>query len=145
MQCKYWIRPDLENRIKDGAIKARLGAAVVEINPRSVVLQTADGTREELANDVVLALIGYRPDPALLAQLGVATDARTRQPLFNPETYESRRPGVYLAGVMLAGDLGGAIFIENSRHHGERILAHLQSQRKAPAPGARRLEENTFL
>lgn len=142
---KYWIAPDLENRIKEGRIKAWLNTRVAEIRPGGVGLEQsqllAHGNgefapgplrRAQLEIDQVLALTGYRPDPEFLGRLGVGMDHATGQPAFNPETFESTRPGVYLAGVMLAGNISGAIFIENSRHHGDVILKALAAA-TAPA------------
>lgn len=125
---KYWIAPDLENRIKEGRIKVYMPATVLEIRPRSVLLRCEGQRPEEIENDAVLALVGYHPDPAFLGRMGIQTDPATRCPVFNPETFESTRPGLYLAGVMLAGNISGAIFIENSRHHGQRVLKDLQAK-----------------
>lgn len=133
---KYWVAPDLENRIREGRICAWVNAVVREIRPKSVVIEVLEtaagnGARQpsrtlELENDRVLALTGYHPDPGFLRRMQVATDPETLQPIFNPRTFESTTPGIYLAGVMLAGNISGAIFIENSRHHGERILQALR-------------------
>lgn len=136
LNLKYWVGPDLENRIKEEKIQALLGARIVEIRPHTVVIeQGADGNGRksvfEIENDAVLALTGYHPDPEFLARVGVKSDAATRQPIFDAETFESTTPGVYLCGVMLAGNISGAIFIENSRHHGEKILAALNSRKSS--------------
>jgi thioredoxin reductase (NADPH) len=123
---KYWIRPDLENRIKEGRIKAYMPAEVVEIRPHTTVIKPHGEPPREVAADAVLALIGYRPDPTFLRRMGIPVDPDTACPVFNPRTLESPRPGVYLVGVLLAGNISGAIFIENSRHHGKQVLEHLQ-------------------
>jgi thioredoxin reductase (NADPH) len=123
---KYWVGPDLENRIGEGRIKAQMNARVVEIGPDWLTIEDREcGARARLAADAVLALTGYHPDPDFLERMGVATDPERKQPLFDPKTFESRRPGVYLVGVMLAGNISGAIFIENSRFHGQRVAEAL--------------------
>lgn len=124
---KYWILPDIENRIKSGEIKAYRPARVLEIKPHSVVLQVEGEAPQEIQNDFVLALTGYRPNPNFLAPLGINVDPKTSRPSHNPATLESNRPGVYLCGVMLAGNVSSEIFIENSRTHGDLILAHLRN------------------
>jgi thioredoxin reductase (NADPH) len=126
---KYWIAPDLENRIKEGRIKAHLASRVVEIRPHEIDIENVEsGNRRMIPADAVLALTGYHPDPEFLGAMGVAVDPEKKQPIFDPKSFESTRPGVYLAGVMLAGNISGAIFIENSRFHGERVLAHLHER-----------------
>jgi thioredoxin reductase (NADPH) len=122
---KYWLAPDLENRVKNGEIRAFMPARVVEIRPRSVVIRPDGAEPTEIENDFVLALTGYRPDPGFLSRFGVSIDAATGRPRFDETTLESERPGVYMVGVMLAGNVSSEIFIENSRTHGERIVAHL--------------------
>jgi thioredoxin reductase (NADPH) len=124
---KYWLEPDVENRIKDGAIRVYRPARALEIKPASVRIKPEGRPEEEIANDFVLAMTGYRPDPGLLRRFGVEADPETGRPVHNPETLESNRPGLYIAGVMLAGNVSSEIFIENSREHGERILAHLNN------------------
>ena len=124
---KYWLAPDIENRVANGEIKAYRPAEAVEIRPHSVLLRMHSGETLEVANDYVLALTGYRPDPKLLARFGISVDSETDRPSFNSTTLESERPGVYIVGVMLAGNVSGEIFIENSRTHGEKILAHLNN------------------
>ncbi len=126
---KYWIAPDLENRIGEGRIRALMPAEVVEIRPGSVVVAHRREGRMEIENDRVLALTGYHPDPKFMAAMGIACDPQTRRPVFDEETLESNRRGIYLIGVMLAGSISGAIFIENSREHGARVLAHLEQGR----------------
>ncbi|MCX7602466.1 MAG: YpdA family putative bacillithiol disulfide reductase [Bryobacteraceae bacterium] len=117
---KYWIRPDIENRIRNGEIQAYFQTTVREILPDSVVLSTPEG-EILLKNDFVFALTGYHPDTEFLARHGIVFDPGTQRPRVDPETLESERPGVYLAGVVVAGMHTNEIFIENGRFHGERI------------------------
>lgn len=120
---KYWVRPDLENRIAAREIGARLGAAVEEITARTVVIHRADGARETLAADRVFALIGYRPDTELFRRVGLEIDDATGRPTHDPATLETNVPGVFLAGSVKAGYRTGDIFIENGRFDGEQIFA----------------------
>ncbi len=120
---KYWLRPDLENRIAAGEISARLGAAVEQITPRTVVIRAADGAREVLPAHRVFALIGYRPDTDLFRRVGLEIDDATGRPSHDPETLETNVRGVFLAGSVKAGYRTGDIFIENGRFDGERIFA----------------------
>jgi thioredoxin reductase (NADPH) len=120
---KYWVRPDLENRIAAGEIAARLGSTVVRITPRTVVIRGQGGTEETLPADRVFALIGYRPDTALFKRIGIEIDEATGRPAHDPATLETNVPGVFLAGSVTAGYRTGDIFIENGRVDGERIFA----------------------
>ena len=131
-KVKYWIRPNIENRIKNGEIKAYFHSKVVEIRPDSILVDTPQG-EVLLKNDFVLALIGYSPDLAFLNSIGVTLDAVTGRPRTNPATLESERSGIYLAGVIVAGMHTNEIFIENGRFHGKQIaedvaikLAHMK-------------------
>ena len=117
---KYWIKPNIENRIKNGEIRAYFHSRVVEIRPDSIRIATPDG-EVSLKNDFVFALIGYRPDLAFLNATGIALEPDTLRPRTNPETLESERAGVYLAGVIVAGMHTNEIFIENGRLHGRLI------------------------
>jgi thioredoxin reductase (NADPH) len=121
---KYWIKPDIENRIKDGEIKAYFGTDVVEITPDAVVVDTPAG-REIIANDFVFAMTGYHPDFRFLEALGVQFHGSDRLPVCDPKTHESNVPGIYLAGVVVAGSRTSEIFIENGRFHGRLIAAAL--------------------
>ena len=125
---KYWIQPDLENRIKAGQITAYLPSTVKEIRPEVTALERADGSTVELPIDFVIALTGYQPVLTLFDALGVTYDPETKRPRLDPETYESERPGVYVAGCICAGNIGNEIFIENGRLHGRRIVRHILSQ-----------------
>ena len=117
---KYWIKPNIENRIKFKDIPAYFNSHVTEIKPDSVVLSTPEG-EISLKNDFVFALIGYRPDVDFLNSVGIVFDAETKRPRTDPETLESDRAGIYLAGVIVAGMHTNEIFIENGRHHGQAI------------------------
>jgi thioredoxin reductase (NADPH) len=121
---KYWIKPDIENRIKNGEIKACFRSEVVEIHPDSVVIQTPKG-RETLKNDFVFAMTGYHPDFAFLESLGVRLEGEDRLPVCDAKTKESNVAGIYLAGVIVAGSRTNEIFIENGRFHGKLIAEAL--------------------
>jgi thioredoxin reductase (NADPH) len=126
---KYWIKPDIENRIKDGEIKAFFDTDVVEITPDAVILETPEG-RQTLPNDFVFAMTGYHPDFTFLEKLGVRFEGLDKLPVCNAETLESNVPGIYLAGVIVAGSRTSEIFIENGRFHGRQIAAALASKVK---------------
>ena len=117
---KYWVRPDIENRIKEGSIAARFNTQLTEIRPTSVVVSTGTAV-EELAADAVFLLVGYHADWDLMAAAGVAMNER-RAPAYDPVTFETNVPGLFVAGGALAGMDTGNIFIENGRFHGERIV-----------------------
>lgn len=121
---KYWIKPDIENRIKAGEIKAYFRSRVVEVTPDSAILETQDG-RVILPNDFVFALTGYHPDFPFLEALGVRFEGADKLPVCDPQTLESNVPGVYLAGVIVAGSRTNEIFIENGRFHGRQIAQAL--------------------
>src|SRR5712691_10485553 len=119
---KYWVKPDIENRIKEGSVAARFNTCVTEITPTSVVVRTAGANRdEELPADAVLLLTGYRSDSNLLRAAGVELNERC-VPALNPETFETNVPGLFLAGGAVAGMDTTNIFIENGRFHGEKIV-----------------------
>ena len=117
---KYWIKPNIENRIKSGEISAYFETSVAAIRQDEVDLVTPSGLIT-LVNQYVFALIGYRPDEKLLGSIGICIDPGTGRPNLNPITLESERPGVYLAGVIVAGMHTSEIFIENGRFHGKQI------------------------
>ena len=123
---KYWIRPNLENRIKSGEIRAYFHSRVVEILPDSIRIATPDGEKT-LKNDFVFAMIGYRPDLKFLSATGITLDSATQKPRTDPATLESERPGIYLAGVIVAGMHTNEIFIENGRFHGRQIAESIAS------------------
>ena len=119
-KVKYWIKPNIENRIKCGEIQAYFYSQVVEIRPESILVSTPQG-EILLRNDFVFALIGYSPDLNFLNSLGITLEPETRRPHTDPQTLESQRSGIYLAGVIVAGMHTNEIFIENGRFHGRQI------------------------
>jgi thioredoxin reductase (NADPH) len=121
---KYWVRPDIENRIKAGQIKALFNTHVVRITPESVHV-VGPGGEAALPAVEVFALTGYHPDFDFLRQLGVKLDPETNKPALDPQTLESNVPGLYLAGVVIGGKHTSEIFIENGRFHGKQIIAAL--------------------
>jgi thioredoxin reductase (NADPH) len=153
---KYWVRPDIENRIKEGSVAAHFGAVVREIRPTSIVIAPANAVAEpppppdvvfpadgsndftapvrpapagelEIPADVVYLLTGYRADAALLQQAGVMLNERDA-PVHDPETFETNVPGLFVAGGAIAGVDTGTIFIENGRFHGETIIKALAAR-----------------
>jgi thioredoxin reductase (NADPH) len=122
---KYWIKPDIENRIKNGEIKAYFNSCVQAIEPEYVVIESSEG-KIRLPNDFVFALTGYHPDYDLLRSLGVRLAPADCRPECDPKTLESNAPGVYLAGVIVAGSKTSEIFIENGRFHGKQIAEDLK-------------------
>ena len=129
---KYWILPDIENRIKNGDITAYFKTTVQEIAPDHVVLQTPDG-ETSIKNDFVFALTGYHPDYDFLRAMGIELSSEQCRPVCDPITLESNVPGVYAAGVIVAGSRTNEIFIENGRFHGQQIAAHLKQKLSATA------------
>lgn len=126
---KYWILPDIQNRIKEGKIKAYFNTTVKEIREKSLVLNVADGREIELENDVVFAMTGYLPDRPFLKEIGIQFD-ETMTPVHHPKTLESNVPCVYIAGVLTAGRDGSKVFIENSRNHGVKIIGNILNGQK---------------
>ena len=123
---KYWIMPDISNRIKNGEITAYFNSSVIQIDPESVTLETPK-SEIALKNDFVFALTGYHPDFDFLKSLGVEMVGEHKRPVCDPETLETNVSGVYIAGVIVAGSRTSEIFIENGRFHGRHIARHLQS------------------
>ncbi len=124
---KYWIKPDLENRIKEGAIRVRFNTRVVEITPADVVLDGPDGRTREPAGAVLL-LTGYRSDPILLRQAGARLDDATGAPVHDEATFETTVPGLFVIGAAIAGIQSGRIFIENGRFHGEVAMREIAAR-----------------
>ena len=122
---KYWIKPDIENRIKNREIKAYFNSKVTEIDSEFVLLNTPQG-EVRLKNDFVFALTGYHPDFDFLRSLGIRLSDKDLCPECDPQTLESNVPGIYLAGVIVAGSKTSEIFIENGRFHGRQIADDLK-------------------
>jgi len=122
---KYWVRPDIENRIKEGSVKAHFNTCVVEITPASVIV---DQGRQEIPADHVFLLTGYHPDATLMRAAGIKVNDETLAPDLNPETFETNVPNLFIAGGAIAGRHTGSIFIENGRFHGERIIRVLSER-----------------
>ena len=118
---KYWVKPDIENRIKAGSIAARFNACVTSITPTSVVIDQ-QGTRDEIPADGVFLLTGYHPDVDLMRGAGINVDDETLAPELNRETFETNVPNLFIAGGAIAGKRTGNIFIENGRFHGVKII-----------------------
>lgn len=118
---KYWIKPDIENRIKAGQIPGLLNTTVTEITPQDVLVRTPDGERRLPAKHV-FALTGYHPDYRFIESLGIHLDPVTRKPTLDTHSFESNVPGIHLAGVVIGGRDTGEIFIENGRFHGKLIV-----------------------
>ena len=119
-RVKYWIRPNIENRIRSGEITAYFRSHLLEIRPDCIRVATPDGELK-IRNDFVFAMTGYHPDLDFLASLGITLEPETQRPYSDPETLESARAGIYLAGVIVAGMHTNEIFIENGRFHGQKI------------------------
>ena len=122
---KYWVRPDVENRIKAGQVKGLLSTRVKEITPDEVIVQNGGGEKRLPAKQV-FALTGYHPDFSFIESLDVKLDPDTRRPALDPNTLESNVPGIHLAGVVIGGRFTGEIFIENGRFHGKQIIDALK-------------------
>ena len=122
---KYWVRPDIENRIKAGQITAVLGARVEEITKDEVVVENHAQTKRIPAKQV-FALTGYHPDFTFMESMGIKLDPESKRPALDPNTLESNVPGIYMAGVVTGGRLTGEIFIENGRFHGKQIVEALK-------------------
>ena len=129
-KVKYWIKPNIENRIRSGEIRAFFNSQAVEILPDSIVLATPEG-EAVLKNDFVFALTGYSPDLNFLNSIGITLDPETQKPRSDPQTLESERRGIYLAGVIVAGMHTNEIFIENGRFHGKQIADAIAGQLSA--------------
>lgn len=125
---KYWVRPDILNRIKAGEVRALFNTSVVRIDPCQVFVRNG-GKKSPLCAKQVFALTGYHPDFTFLRQMGVSLDPETNKPAVNPLTLESNVSGIFLAGVVIGGNLTGEIFIENGRFHGRQIIAALSGKR----------------
>ena len=123
---KYWVLPDLENRIGEGSIRVVMESTVKEIRQSEVVLKVT-GQDEDLIipTDFVFCMTGYEPDVPFLRNIGVEVREPNRRPEHNPETFETNVAGVYVIGVITAGNIGNEVFIENSRAHGPEVIRHI--------------------
>lgn len=121
---KYWVRPDIENRIRAGQIHALFETQVARIETGQIWIESRDG-HSAIPATQVLALTGYHPDFEFLRRQGIALDPGSNRPALNTQTLESNVPGIYLAGVVIAGHATGEIFIENGRFHGKQIISAL--------------------
>jgi len=121
---KYWVKPDIENRIKEGSIAARFNARVIEITPTAVHIEH-NGVAEQLPAEAVYLLTGYHPDVDFMRRAGINVDAETLAPDLDKETFETNVPNLFVAGGAIAGRATGTIFIENGRFHGEKIIRTL--------------------
>lgn len=127
-KVKYWILPNVENRIKEGSIKAYFNSELAEIKDDVVIVKTPDGLIS-LENDYVLAMSGYMPDYDFLAKCSIqVSNDQSRIPVFNANTLESNIQNIYIAGVLNSGMLTSKLFIENTRHHGEIIIKDILSK-----------------
>ena len=143
---KYWILPDINNRVKNGEISAHFHSSLTAITEDTVTIATPDGILT-IPNDFVFALTGYHPDFSFIERFGVRLDpADDNAPVCNPQTLESNVPGIYVAGVIVAGNRTHEIFIENGRFHGRLIADHLRGlspeQDQAALVGARNARRN---
>jgi thioredoxin reductase (NADPH) len=129
---KYWILPDIENRIKAGEINAYFESSVTEIGPDTVTLATPKGA-VELQNDFVFALTGYHPDFEFLESMGIELLGEQKRPACDPQSLETNVAGIYIAGVVLSGVRTSEIFIENGRFHGQHIAQDLQKKLRLPS------------
>jgi thioredoxin reductase (NADPH) len=125
---KYWILPDIQNRIKDGEITALFLSSVHEINHGSIALRTPSGIVER-ENDFTFVLIGFRPDVDHLNRFGVGLNPETLAPVHDEKTFETNVPGLYVAGSLVAGKETNKIFVENGRHHGAAIVGSILKSR----------------
>ncbi|MEI3798684.1 thioredoxin reductase (NADPH) [Chitinophaga ginsengisegetis] len=126
-RVKYWVRPDIENRIKEGSVKAWFNSSLTAIRDKEVDIATPDGP-VTIANDFVIAMTGYQPNFSLLQKSGIAlSDDKLKLPAYNPVTMETNMPRIYLAGVVCGGMNTHVWFIENSRDHAEKIMKHIKT------------------
>jgi thioredoxin reductase (NADPH) len=127
-RVKYWVKPDIENRIAEGSIKAYFNAQLHEICEAEVVIQTPDGLIT-IENDWVIALTGYQPNLQFLQELGIElSDDTVRKPTYNEETHETNQRNIYLAGVICGGMNTHRLFIENSRVHAQKIMDSIKAK-----------------
>ena len=121
---KYWVRPDIENRIREGSVSARFETRVVEIRSTEVVVESS-GQQHILPAEAVFLLTGYHPNTGILRRFGIEVEAETMVPAHDSETYETNIPNLFLAGQVLSGVHSGLIFIENGRFHGGMVIKEI--------------------
>lgn len=127
-RVKYWVRPDIENRIREGSIKAYFNSNVTQITPHTITITTPHGL-VTIDNDWVIAMSGYVPDTSFLQSCGIRlTDNATRKPEYNPDTFETNVPGLFIAGVVCGGLDTHTYFIENSREHATTIMQTIKNR-----------------
>ncbi len=127
---KYWVRPDIENRIKEGSIKAYFNSVVKEIRDKEIVINSPEG-EITIDNDFVLAMTGYHPDYDFLRKIGIDLETGGNLiPCYSPETFETNKKGLFLAGVVCGGMDTGKWFIENSRYHAQNIIEKILKEEK---------------
>ncbi|MBX3175846.1 MAG: NAD(P)-binding domain-containing protein [Candidatus Hydrogenedentes bacterium] len=131
-QTKYWVEPDIENRIKEGSIRCYRNSEVLEIRPDDVLIRRENGDTDAIPNDFVLAMTGYEPDTSLLESTGAAVDRATGKPVLTP-AHETTVPGIYVAGTLCAGCESNVVFVENSREHGPAIVGHILERQAVAA------------
>ncbi|MDF2831317.1 YpdA family putative bacillithiol disulfide reductase [Chryseobacterium indoltheticum] len=124
---KYWVKPDIENRIAEGSIKAHFNAELIEIKEKTIIFKDKEGEIQEIENDFVLAMTGYLPDFDFLKNSGIDLQGECLNPVYNPETMETNIENLYLAGVVCGGKDTHLWFIENSRIHAEMIIRNILS------------------
>ncbi len=125
---KYWVKPDIENRIKEGSIKAFFNSKILEIKSDKVIIETPDG-KKTIPNDFVFAMTGYHPNYNFLTKIGIETsNDNLKLPTFNEETFETNKKGIFLAGVVCGGMDTAKWFIENTRYHASKIFDHIEKE-----------------
>lgn len=130
-RVKYWIKPNIENRIREGSIKALFNSVIREIKERSVIIKGPDGELSDIENDFVLAMTGYKPDFEFITSMGIQlSEDEYNTPVYNPDTLETNVKDVYLAGVVNGGLKTNKFFIENTRDHGDMIIKDILSKKK---------------
>lgn len=133
---KYWVLPDIENRIKEGSVRAFFESKVVEIREDAITVEGPDGKRFDLENDFVFAMTGYSADLAFLERAGITLEGEKKRPIHDPETMETNVDRLYIAGVVTGGMNTNRIFIENGREHARRIARHIVARSAEGAPSA---------
>ncbi|HYW34004.1 MAG TPA: YpdA family putative bacillithiol disulfide reductase [Balneolaceae bacterium] len=128
---KYWVKPDIENRIKNGEIQAYFNSVVSEITRDEVTIDTPEGTKT-ISNDFVLAMTGYQPNLEMMKKFGIElSDDKKKMPLYNENTLETNRKGIYVAGVVCGGMDTSSLFIENTRIHAKHISEDIKNNMRA--------------